>query len=302
MNCNNCGTTNIPESKFCVKCGSPLTTNGMNNGQTLTSEQQVSTQTMQMDQSFVQVSQSVEQTQSVQPAVATTYSSTNTVGNMSLNYLMYIIAILLRPFKCYKEEEAKLANTKTALILSTIVAGSMMIIDLFKAMISAVFVKSFDLSTLSYKTSFEISGLKNLDYLQLIGKNLLIYAGILVAIALVYYLVSLVFKKQVNFIKLLSITSTSFIPYVLVGMVIAPILSKVWADLYLILIIISVVYSLLIFINLINDEIMFEDGDMKIYFNGICIAILLIAGYYLMINLITSSISSDLGSMLNMFS
>lgn len=307
MNCNNCGTVNSSDSKFCIKCGNLLAVQVANDGQAVN---RVSVnQAPVVDQEVVQPVMP-QQTYSEQPIlepqvqnyVKPTTVSKPMVSNAPLNYLMYIIAVLLKPFNCFKEEESKLANTKTSLILSIIVAGSMMVIDLVKAMISAVFVKSFDLSTLEYKTSFDISGLENLDYLQLIGKNLLIYAGVIVAIALIYYLASLVFKKQPSFIKLLSITATSLIPYVVFGMIVAPLLSKIWSDLYLIIMIISIVYSLLIFINLINAEVDFADGDMRIYYNGICMAVLLIAAYYLIVNVITSAITSDFGSMLNMFS
>ena len=306
MNCNNCGTVNSSDSKFCIKCGNPLATPVVNNGQAINptpvNQEPIINQAV-VEQSMPQ--QTYTEQPALEPQVQTyvepTIVSKPMVSNAPLNYLMYIIAVLLKPFNCFKEEESKLTNTKTSLILSIVVAGSMMVIDLVKAMISAVFVKSFDLSTLEYKTSFDISGLENLDYLQLIGKNLLIYAGVIVAIALIYYLASLVFKKQTSFIKLLSITATSLIPYVVLGMVAAPLLSKIWSDLYLIIMIISIVYSLLIFINLINAEVDFADGDMRIYYNGICMAVLLIAAYYLIVNMITSTITSDFGSMLNMF-
>lgn len=317
MNCNNCGTINSSDSKFCIKCGSPLAVQPVSNGQAINQAPVNPTsivnpeavQTATLEPTYIQPEQPVVEPQSQpQPYVETVpvmqpvNNQSSEVSNAPLNYLMYIIAILLKPFNCFKEEESKLANTKTSIILSTIVAGSMTLINLVKAMISAVFVKSFDLSTLEYKTSFDIAGLENLDYLQLIGKNLLIYAGVIVAIALIYYLASLVFKKQTSFIKLLAITSTSLIPFIVLGMIVAPILSKIWADLYLIILIISIVYSLLIFINLINAEVDFANGDMRIYYNGICMAVLLIAAYYLIINMLTSAITSDFGSMLNMFS
>jgi len=289
MICPNCNTENNTNSKFCIRCGSNLI------GQTIPTEQNLNQ--FNMNQQIIE-----PQVQTYnQPQMASQPINNSSVSYAPLNYLMYIIAVLLKPFKCVKEEESKLSNPKTALILSSIVAGAMMLIDLLKTMISSVFVKTMDLTTFQYKTTMELSNLKNLDYLSLIGKNLLMYAGIIVAITLVYYLASLVFKKSLNFIKTLSIAATSLLPYVILGMVVSPILGKIWAPLSIVALVIGIVYSVLIFFNLINNEVDLENTDLKIYFHLICLSILGIAGYYLFVNMLTSSITGELDNILNMF-
>ena len=69
---------------------------------------------------------------------------------------------------------------------------------LITSIISVIFVKKFDVSTFKYKTSIDFSQILELDYISLIGKNLLIYAGIIAGIALIYYLASLIIKKEVE--------------------------------------------------------------------------------------------------------
>jgi len=231
------------------------------------------------------------------------FQPTNPIqNNLALNYLMYIVSVLLKPFQTFKEEENKLKDTKNSLILSMIIAGGMMLISLFKAMINAVIVKRMDYSTFTFKTSIEFSNLKNLDYLSLIGKNLLIYSGVILAIATIYYLASLVIKKEINFIKLLSITSTSIIPFVILGMVASPVLGKIWTPLSIIILIIGIVYSILIFIYLIKEDINFLKKDNEIYFHLVCLSILGSAGYYLCIKLLTSGVTDQISDYLELFS
>lgn len=294
MTCPNCGANNIDGSSFCIKCGSnlkeiqqttPLNSTPIQNQQTVNIEQQQPIYNQQQNN----IQQPINNVQ------------TANVSNAPLNYLMYIIAVLLKPFKCFKEEETKLCNTKTSLILSSIIAGVMMLINLVTSMISVVFVKTMDYSTFKYKTSVDFSRLKDLDWLSLIGKNLLIYAGVIVAIALVYYIVSLIFKKSSNFIKMLSISATSLIPYIVLGMIVSPLIGKIWAPLSIFAMVIGAVYSILIFINLMNDDLVFDNVDMKIYFHLICLSILGSAGYYLYMKLMVSGISSDLNDILNLF-
>lgn len=268
MTCLNCGTFNNDDCKFCVKCGNSL------------------------EKSDTNVTKSVDN--EVQP------QQTN-VNNSLLNIIKYIISFVIKPFETYKNEEDKLTNTKTSLILCGIVAGAMMIINLLTSMISTIFVKHFDYSTLEYKTKLDFAGLNDLDYLGLIGKNLLIYICIIVAIAVVYYLASLVVKKSTNFIKILSISAISLIPYVVMGMLVSPILGKIWVPLSIVAAVVGIVYSIIIFVMLISDNIKFDKKDLSAYFHLACMTILGTVGYYAFIKLFTSGITNQISSYLDMF-
>ena len=309
MNCPNCGTFNNDGFKFCIKCGNSLETTTPNVVEPVTTEEVLNEQSVE-----VAPTQSVEATpapvqqpmntyqQSVQPQQSFNTSTVSAVptDNSPLNYLKYVLGLLLKPFETYKSEEGKLSNVKNSLILSGIVAGAMMLINLLTAMISSVFVKTMDYSTFKYKTEFNIEGLKNLDYLELIGKNLLIYICIIAAIAVVYYLASLVAKKSINFMKTLSISASSIIPYVIMGMVVSPILGKIWAPLSIVATIVGAVYSVILFVLLISDNIHFEKKDLCAYFHLACMTILGTAGYYAYMKLFTSGLTDQLGSYLDM--
>lgn len=297
MICPKCGANNIDGSSFCIKCGTNLKELQVNmnvNNTPLENQQPVNNQS----------EQHIHQPVHDQPQNNYQQHINNSEINASqapLNYLMYIVAILLKPFKCFKEEEAKLRNTKTSIIFSAIIAVVMMLIMLFKSMIAVVFTKTMDYSTFEYKTSVDFSRLKDLDWVSLIGKNLLIFAGIIASIALVYYIISLIFKKTTNFIMMLSISATSLIPYIILGMIVSPLIGKIWAPLSIFAMVIGSVYSLLIFINLMNETLVFDSIDTKIHFHLICLSILGSAGYYLYMKLMISSVSNDLNSLLNLF-
>ncbi len=302
MNCPNCGAENISGSTFCIKCGANLKelqsmNNNVNNvpmNEQVAQPNFVESQNPQIPQPIYNQSQNNNQQPIQQPV-----NQQN--NNTALNYVTYMISALLKPFKNFKTEEAKLCDTKISLILSAIIASLMMLITLVKSMISVIFVKSLDYSTFEYKTSVDFSRLKDLNWLSLIGKNLLIFAGVIAAIALVYYIVSLIFKKSANFIKLLSISATSLIPYIALGMIVSPLIGKIWAPLSIFAMVIGIVYSLLIFMNLIDADLSFDSIDLKIYFHLICLSILGSAGYYLYMKLMVSSVSSNLNDILNMF-
>lgn len=286
MNCSKCGTVNNEGSKFCIRCGNELTV------------PIVQAQINQVVEPLQQVGQTVN---NYEPQHTVQSVQTSNISNEPLNYFMYIIAVLLKPMECFKEEENKLSNTKTALIFSVIVAVIMMLVNLLKTMVSAVLTKSLDYSTFKYKTSFEFSNLKDLDYLSLIGKNFIIYLSIIFAVALVYYLGTLIIKKNSNFMKMLSTAATSILPYIVLGMIISPLLGKIWTPLGVVANVGGIVYSLLIFFNLINKDLTFTNSDNRIYFNLSCLSILGVAGYYVYIKLLTSGITDQLSNLLDMF-
>ena len=298
MTCPKCGANNIDGSSFCIKCGAnlkdiqqtePVNEASVQNEQNINFQQQP-------------VQQSTYEQQPVYNQPQNNYQQSTSAANVStapLNYLMYIIAILLKPFKSFRDEEAKLNNSKISFIFFLIVTGAMTVINLIKTIFATVHVASYSWSD-GYKYSWEWSNLKNIKWLEVIGKNFLIYACVIFAIALVFYLGSLIIKKQLSFIKSLSISTTSVIPAVVGAMVLSPLAGKIWSPLSIVFMVVGAVYSLIILYELMNEELKL-DSDTKIYFNLVCLGILMVAGYYAYMKLFMSSVTSGLDGLMDLF-
>lgn len=280
MICPNCGKENTEGSIFCVKCG-------INLKETTTQNEIKTTEPNQKKEQL--------NTQS------TNQQRIEEVKKTAVHYFKYAKDVLLNPYKTFKEKETELTETKNALIFSGILAVVMMLITLLTAMITSIFVKELSAKTLKLHTVVKFSNLGDLNYLVLIGRNLLIYAGIIAAIAGVYYIVSLIFKKESKFTKLLSISATSIIPFIALGMILSPILSLIWTPLSIIAKVGGLVYSILIFMSLIKEELSFETKDLEIKFHLICLTILGTIGYYLYIKLFMVTVNSGLNDLLNIF-
>ena len=275
MTCPKCGSNNNDNSIFCIKCGFNL--KGLQ-------------QTESVNANYNQNEQNGNyQQQPIQNFVQQPASITN-VSTAPLNYLMYIIAVLLKPLKSFKEEEEKLDNAKTSFVFTLIITVFMTIISLINIIFTTVHVQSYSWSS-GYKYSWEWSNLKNVEWLEIIGKNLLMYAGIIFAIALVFYLGSLIIKKQLSFTKSLSISTTSIIPAVIGIMVLSPLVVKIWPPLSIVFIAVGAIYSLIILYELMNYKLKLE-GDTKIYFILACLSVLIIASYYAFMKLSVNALIS----------
>jgi len=261
MICPKCGSSNNEGTNFCVKCGNPLGSNNV-----------------------------------VQPNV-----QHNVVASKeSVNYFFFILAIILKPMTFFKEELKRFEELKFSAIFSIIIAGIATILTLICTMITSVIVKSYDWLSGATTTTWAWDNLKNIDYVNIIGKNFILYLVVLFVIAGVYFLASLVAKKQLNFSRLLGVTSSSVIVYVIAAMLIAPILGSFYTPLGIIITAVGAVYTLLILIEGMNNELMFDNKDMKVQFNFICLSIIFIIAYIALMQLL-SSILGVSASPLDMF-
>ena len=238
----------------------------------------------------------------------TTASTSTPVTNNNLSaikttfmtYFLMILTVIIKPFTSFKEELNKFNDFKNSSILALVVAGGATVLNLISSMLNAVIVKSYHWVSLETETKFVWENIKELNYLELIGKNFIIYLAIIAAVAGLYYIASLILKKQISFARLLGIASLAVVPMLIATLFLSPVLSLVWAELSMPATIIGAVYTIVLLYEAVNKEIQLE-GNAKYYFNLICFSILGIAVYYLYMELFTSSISGDYEDVLDFF-
>lgn len=300
MICPKCGAQVIDGSTFCIKCGCNMKETSVpvfENNNTVPNSINLGTQINSVPENNVVQNINIEgSTLQREPIV----NEVNNINISFVDYLLIILSVLIKPFTTLKNELNKFNTFKNSLFLSLIVSGSMTIINFIKNILAVIKVKEFDIISQSYKSTLSFDRMKDLDFVELIGKNLLIYIGIIFAIAVVYYLASLVVKKQVSFSKLLGISSLCVIPFSLSYFILSPLLSIISFKLSLPIILIGLVYSIIIMYEGINNEINIEE-DKKYYFNLVCISILAIAAYYLYMNMFMSSVTNGIGDILDLF-
>lgn len=289
MNCPSCGTVNNAGSKFCIKCGTALAS----------SEQIVSEPVNGTTVNSTHVS-----TQENVSGSNTSYVNTQKNNNVSVNnvekmpfksVLNTILTIFIKPSSIFQNDLSKFDIFKSSAMLSVIISGIATILNLLKSMIFAVIVKNFGLFSDS-KISFVIENLKDLNYFELIFKNFIIYLIVIFSITLVYYLASLIVKKETKFQRLLAITSLAAIPFIATLLILVPIFTYVWAQLVIPLTIIGTIYSFVILYEGMNDQIKTE-GNTRYYLNFAILSIMILAAYFVCVN----AISSGFNDVMNIF-
>ena len=272
MICPKCGKENANNTKFCVECGKALNVETLNNDQKDSSN---------MMNSNINNPNNSHNTNNVNKKALTQENN-----NEKMKYPFVILAVILKPHTAFKEELHKFSNLKNSIIMSVIISVCATLITLIQIIFNTV----REVSYFSDEVTWNWDNLQELDFIQIIGRNFIVYLGIILAIAIVYYMASLVAKKQIVFSRILGIAATAIVPFLLGSLILAPVISLIYAPLSIVVSVIGFIYTVIILYETINSEISLE-GNAKIYLNLICLSILVIVAYYLYVKLFMSGIS-----------
>lgn len=268
MKCLKCGTENNQDSRFCVGCGNDLA---------------VQNQQQPMNQPVINQNNMMNQSQVIQPM--------NLNNVKAFNLFEFLIKGFIKPTKTVEENDNEIKDTKNSLLLATIST----ILALVLALINSIIAEVHTVDYFGGGHTWDWSQLNNLEWAKVIGTNLLLYAGIIFGIALVFYLAGLVVKKEVNYLKLLAITALSILPIIIGTYIIGPLLGMINYKLEIGIFIIAMCYSIVLLSTLVNNEIGLEK-DKKIYFNFICFAIIFVIIFFVIYQITIGSALDTLSS------
>ncbi len=298
MVCPNCGKEVKEGSKFCVVCGTALTTNDYpQNNQT--ENLNVSEQSTVITPTTSEIKENV--TAKFNDVRETVKKASNgNIMQMIIASLMFLFNVLLKPMKSLKNKIEDYSKPEKACILAGVVAFATMIIRIFTTILMALIDKRCTTVLGSKVCSSTIDeNFKNIDWFGITLKHLLIILAAMFAVAGIYYIGSLIAKKTTNYMRLLTITVVAFVPASIAIYLLTPFFGWINVHIGKLFEIVGLVYSLIIFFSAIKDEIKFDDLDKNIYFHLICVSIIVFAAYLIQYNVVYKSVTDTLGSYLN---
>lgn len=192
----------------------------------------------------------------------------------SINYVKFLKNALLTPVKSMDENVKKLESPKNTCLFAGMLAIIMTILNFLRFLFASFWIKEWSFKTFRMVTKFSLAGAKELDYIDLLVKQLFIYLVFVFLIAGVFYLGALIVKKKADFVKFLAITSIAIIPNIVLSMIVGPIVQMIHGSLYSIAMTIGTLSLIFILYETMGKEILLKDKDKNIYFYVVCFAIL----------------------------
>lgn len=193
---------------------------------------------------------------------------------------------LINPVHNMDNNVSKIGDAKNTCILAGIFSLAMMVLNLLTMMLSSIFTRKCDFWTGKCKTKIDFGALGNLDYVELVFKYLFMFALFAFGVAVIYYVVGLVLKKNANYIKILKITLIAMIPSILANLLVGPILGLIWNDLRLFINVLGTIYTLFILTFSLKNELKINSTDELIVYSVVSVTILYIMKYYVFVKLV----------------
>ena len=175
----------------------------------------------------------------------------------SVSSLILPFKFLIKPVSTVKEKVSKFSLNDA--IATTLLSVAIIAILLF---IPVIVSNGFNFQNVDLKTSV----FQNVAY---------IFISI-IGISVIYYVASLVTKEKTRVGEILGLTALTAIPFVITTFVLAPILNDLALISGIATLFIGVFYSLLIFIFGINEITLFKTGEGKLYYNLVCLGLIII--------------------------
>lgn len=310
--CPNCGVTNLMNASFCIKCGTNFGMNDVNNsnnnmGNNFNNMNNNGFNNGMNDQFQNNNNNNYNNgmNNQFQNNNNNNFNNPNNMNNNQFNnfnnkasggkldYIKYLLGSLLKPYDTYKNNENALGEFKNSSILALIVVGIMTVINLILTMLSAVRHKSY----FSGEVTWNWDNLGSIDYFKTIGLDLLIYAGIIAALAGVYYLGSLVIKKNAKFSNLIGASSTAIVPFAVCSLILSPILSLIYSPLGVAVTVVGFVYAFVTLIELVNDMIIIDNKNTRIYYHLACLSTVIIVGGFIAYKILLNTVLGGLGDL-----
>ena len=276
MVCPNCGKEVKEGAKFCVGCGMAL--NNDTNKEISPTEE---------NKQGVEFKEKVSSTVLEMKANAKKAADSDFM-KFVISTLVFLFNCLMKPIKTLKEKIDDYSKVDKACVLAGVVALGTMIVRVVVEFLMALIRKQCVFTTCA--TIGE--KLKAIDWMGITLKHLIIILMVMFAIAAIYYVASLIAKKNANYMRLLTITVVSFVPACLTMYLLTPIFGWINVHLGVIVTVVGMIYALVIFFTAINDEFKFDSADKSVYFNLICISIIVIILYFIGYNMAANAIGS----------
>lgn len=270
MICIKCGAKNKKGAAFCSKCGNALE---------VIEEKKVTKKKIEKKEE-VKEETPVENVNVIEEKTGVDFENkkddiTITIDKQKyISLWNYIVDGIFRPITT-NEKILKDGNDMEEAITRVFKVGVVgMLVNLVMTMIRSIFVKTPTLE--GFKTVIDVTGLKELDYLSLIFKNLIIYLIIMCLVACIYYLGSLVLKKELKFENLLTISANSFIEVIATFIFLYQIVILFSVKLSIVVLILGMILYMLVLTKNISREIKLNDPNKEILFHVCSLGLLLL--------------------------
>lgn len=187
-----------------------------------------------------------------------------------------ILSVLKKPGELIEETVPKYEHFMSSVMFTVFLTITTLVLTLLTRLVVGGFIKTYNNASGSYTATFNPSNITNQNFLHFLFIAL-IFSGIAITIVtIICYASSFLNSKGLTLGKILMITNVSFIPLIMGVNVISQLLSIISDNVGFASLVISIIYTIILFVTAMNHYIQTDKINTKILYNIINFSIIII--------------------------
>lgn len=193
-----------------------------------------------------------------------------------LEPLKALLNMIKKPSCLIEETVPKYQHFISSIMYTVYLTIISIVLTLITRLIVGGFIKTYDNASGSYTSTFDISNIGNQDFLHYVLMALIVSGIAIIAVSIIYYASSFLNSKGMTIGKIIMISNVSFMPIIIGINVLLPLLSIIAESVGFAALIISIIYTIILFVTGMNYYLQTDKLNEKIFYNLLNFSIIII--------------------------
>lgn len=178
-----------------------------------------------------------------------------------------VLDMIKKPGKLIEETIPKYEHFISSIMYTAFLTVVSLVLTLLARLIVGGFIKTYNNASGSYSATFDFANIANQNFVHYLLIALIVSGIAIIGVAVICYASSFLNSKGLTLGKILMITNVSFIPLIMGVNVIMPILNIISDSVGFASLIISIIYTIILFVTGMNHYIQTDKLNTKIVYN-----------------------------------
>ena len=193
-----------------------------------------------------------------------------------LTPLKAFLTLLKKPGELIEETVQKYEHFMSSMMFTGFLTITTLILTLLARLVVGGFIKTYNNASGSYTATFDASNIMNQDFLHFMIIAFIVSGLTITVVTIICYASSFLNSKGLTLGKILMITNVSFMPFILGVNVVSQLLSIISDNIGFASLVISIIYTVILFTTGMNHYIQTDKLNAKIIYNLINFSIIII--------------------------
>ena len=197
-----------------------------------------------------------------------------------------VLGMIIKPGRTVEKSLNSYQQLKSGILITIFVAVFALLLYLIPRLYLSGYTQEYNIATGSYYSVYKVDLIFQQNFVQLILSGLLFSTFSILFLSLIYYATSFFSSIGVNFTKLLVLFNLCFVPFLIGGFLLYPLVSLINNYVGLGVLVVSLLYSIITMFVSLSHALLIRSSNKEIYYNmfNISLYIIIMVIIYILFN------------------